>query len=239
MNKVKLYRPYRALIDPFKKHYRVAHFPMCFTPSALEKIALSIGSYQPETGGKLFGPTDKMGIDVFEFDRVGSVQAGAAIYAPDVSWGNDRVEYHLDAKTPRHWWGDIHSHPGGYGRPSPAVGDGLGDLGYAAKVFEENEAPLWYFMPIVTLSSEAVFISPFLINRNDPHRPFIAPAINVCDSKQFPDAEFNPVFLKRIESVTANIAKKKKVKKASNQRSFGCRKNYWKRTNDRRAYWGI
>jgi len=91
-----------------------------------------------------------MGIDVFEFDNRGSELAGATVYAPDVQWGDQRVEYHINAEIARSWWGDIHSHPRGFGEPSRAVGDGLGDLGYAAKVFRLNEAPLWYFMPIVS-----------------------------------------------------------------------------------------
>lgn len=195
-----------ARINEYNKRYDTAPFPMCITPKALYHISQTIGRFAPETGGKLFGSTDRMGIEVFEFDNNGSQQAKATVYAPDTEWGTQRVEHHINANPARFWWGDIHSHPSGYGEPSRAVGDGLGDLGYATKVFEENEAPLWYFMPILTQQANGIFISPFIVHRDRPHQPFIAPAIHICAVTEFPEAEYNPAFLARIEAVTNNVA---------------------------------
>lgn len=187
------------VIEPHKARYRTAPFPMCFTPASMQEIIRTIGARAPETGGKLFGPTDRMGIDCFELDIQGSETASHAIYAPDATWGLERVEHHLAAKPQRWWWGDIHSHPGRSRSPSHKSGPALGDLGYVEAVFAANEAMQWYFLPIVTLEDDKVCVSPFVISRDDPSEPLIALELRICDAENFPTAQYNPEWESRIE----------------------------------------
>lgn len=171
--------------------FDVAPFPMCITQTALDAIRDTIGSLPPETGGKLFGPIDKMGIDLFEFDEQGSSDAGVAVYAPNARWGQGRRDYHIVHGEPRRqWWGDVHSHPGDSNTPSGKSGPGLGDMGYAEQVFAQNEAIQWFFMPIVNHQDNKVFISPYIISRYNPTTPLIAPSLDICSDDDFPEAEF-------------------------------------------------
>lgn len=187
-------RPPKELVCTSKSlmsRFDVAPFEMCITQNALDAIRDTIGTLPPETGGKLFGPIDRMGIDLFEFDEQGSSDAGAAIYAPNTKWGTARRDHHIMHGEPlRLWWGDIHSHPGGSNTPSGESGRGLGDMGYARQVFEQNEAIQWFFMPIVNHDQDRVYISPYIISRDNPTKPLIAPALTVCEVDDFPEAEF-------------------------------------------------
>ena len=64
------------------------------------------------------------------------------------------------------------------------------EWGYARQVFEQNEAIQWFFMPIVNHDHERVYISPYIISRDNPTKPLIAPALTVCEVDDFPEAEF-------------------------------------------------
>jgi hypothetical protein len=94
----------------------------------------------------------------------------------------------------RLWTGDLHSHPGGMGMPSSKSGKALGDLGYAEEVFAANEWMQFFFMPIlVNVGNPNVRIVPWVICRDDPHRPLLA-TCRICDPDEFPERIFNPAW---------------------------------------------
>jgi len=181
--------------------FPVAPFPMCFTPEALKDLLNTVGNVLPESGAKCFGPMDRMGIDVVEFDIQGSEAAGGAVYSPDEEWGRKRCEYHLSrsGSETRVWTGDIHSHPGSYGSPSPSAGRGLGDLGYVQEVFEQNEAMQFFFVPILTNTGNGgpVTIHPWVARR---HGLLMVADLKVCSADEFPERQYNPEWLERVEA---------------------------------------
>ncbi len=180
--------------------YKRAPFPMCFTQDALERLLWTVGKRFPESGAKGFGPKDHLGFDVIEFDRRGSNLAGGVMYAPDVDWGESRRVHHLSQPGDRMrlWTGDAHSHPGHMGTPSRRSGPGLGDLGYAQLVFEENEWMEWFLIPILTgVCTDEVTLHPWVVHRSEPDVPMIADGALVCEPDEFPERTFNPVWLAR------------------------------------------
>ncbi len=185
-----------------------APFAMCFTPDALDALLGTVGRRYPESGAKGFGPMNGIGFDLVAFDERGSAAAQGTLYSPDVEWGDEQCAFHLDQPEPRLrlWTGDLHSHPGRYGRPSPEVGVGLGDLGYVRKVFELNEAMQWFLLPILTRtgpSSRQVVIHPWVVSRDNPTRPLLAPEVRVCPASEFPTREFNPRWVAGVSSEPA------------------------------------
>ncbi len=178
-----------------------ASIPMCLTEDALETLLGTVGVLHPETGAKGFGPKDVAGFDVIEFDRRGSSAAMGSIYVPDVKWGDERREFHLDQpeNQMRVWTGDIHSHPGWAGAPSGRAGKGLGDLGYVEEVFAMNEWMEWFFIPILTGTGYGeVAIHPWVCRRRDPLRPMIA-ELRICDASEFPERLYNPLWVASLE----------------------------------------
>ncbi len=203
------YRQRRDLPDCYWLEYHDAPrapFPLCITPEALKALLRSVGERLPETGAKGYGPKDGMGLDVVEFDKVGSSFGYGTMYAPDVEWSERRREYHLaqpDGRV-RLWTADIHSHPGHIGRPSGRHGHGLGDLGYAELVFEQNEWMEWFMIPILTgTSSGEVVIHPWMVHRSDPLRPLLASGVQICSADRFPERCFNPIWLRALEEPAA------------------------------------
>jgi hypothetical protein len=93
----------------------------------------------------------------------------------------------------RLWTGDIHSHPGGLGRPSQKDGKGTGDLGYVEEVFAQNEAMLWFAVPILTNTGKdrEVSLHPWLCRRGQPLDLYWAD-LKVCGTEFFPPRQFNP-----------------------------------------------
>ena len=184
-------------------HVRVAPFPMCFTQEALNKMMSSVGQRLPETGAKGFSPIDLVGFDVVEYDARGSAKASGAVYSPDVSWGGERQEYHLNAENMREWSGDIHSHPYGEwsGRPSSsASGSAKGDLGYVRAVFEMNDSMQYFLLPIIThgrmvlrsgRTVTGAWLHSWVIERGREDEPMIA-RVKICEASEFPTRIFNP-----------------------------------------------
>ena len=174
-----------------------APFDLCFTPEAMDALLLSVGMCSPESGAKGFGPVEGFGFDVVEFDVQGSHRAGGAIYSPDTIWGEERCRHWLGQSDDamRVWTGDLHSHPGGFGHPSGKSGPGRGDLGYVEAVFAQNEAMQYFAIPIVTLAQPGcpVWIWPWIVSRNEPHRPLWA-NLRVCPFSEFPERQFNPAW---------------------------------------------
>lgn len=172
--------------------------PLTFTPEAVTTLVNTVGALPPETGAKLFGPTEFFGIDLVEFDTPGSQNAGSAIYSPDTAWGEQRVSHwlHQPGSEQRIWTGDAHSHPSGIGRPSRKVEYAQGDLGYVEAVFETNEIQNEFVIPILTNtgSTGVVSINPWVVNRSEPTTPLWADFI-VAPVSQFPIREFNPAFM--------------------------------------------
>ena len=184
-------------------HVRVAPFPMCFTQEALDELMSSVGRRLPETGAKGFSPIDGVGFDVVEYDVRGSAKASGSVYSPDVSWGIERQEFHLNAENMRGWSGDIHSHPYGEwsGRPSSsASGSAKGDLGYVRAVFEMNESMQYFLLPIIThgpmvlrsgSTVTGAWLHSWVIERGREDEPMIA-CVKVCEASEFPTRIFNP-----------------------------------------------
>jgi hypothetical protein len=173
-----------------------AAIPMCFTREALEALRNSVGVWLPETGAKGFGPPDRIGVDVIEFDHRGSSRGRSAVYAPDAAWGNQRMAYWLrrPENALRLWTMDCHSHPGRTGYPSSKAGSALGDLGYAEAVFEQNEIMQFFFIPILTgTGPDAAYVElhPWMVCRDDPHTPLWA-EVRITEEQQFPERIFNP-----------------------------------------------
>lgn len=178
-----------------------APFDLCITQRALRQLLRTVGLRRPESGAKAFGPADRMGIDLVEFDRLGSAAAGGAVYSPDVDWGRERVNHHLAQPDERMrlWTGDIHSHPGGVGVPSSKAGPALGDLGYVEEVFQQNESMEFFLIPILTETGPAsreVTIHPWIVRRDGE---LMIARLRVCDAADFPEREFNPKWQERIE----------------------------------------
>lgn len=184
-----------------------APFDLCFTPAAMEDLLASVGTRVPETGAKGFGPTDRFGFDVVEFDIRGSDQAGGAVYSPDVPWGEQRCQHWLNqpGNDMRLWSGDVHSHPGKMGHPSGKSGTGLGDLGYVEEVFAQNEAMQFFAIPIVTLAPPGcpTLIWPWIVSRDNPHRPLWA-NLRVCPASEFPERQFNPIWENGLNTVDSD-----------------------------------
>jgi hypothetical protein len=179
-----------------------AAIPMCFTRRALEALRNSVGVWLPETGAKGFGPPDRLGVDVIEFDHRGSSRGRSAVYAPDAMWGNQRMAHWLrqPEEALRLWTMDCHSHPGHMGNPSRKVGPALGDLGYAEAVFEQNETMQYFFIPILTGTgpdTPYVELHPWVVCREDPHTPLWA-EVRVTTQQQFPERVFNPAWERSI-----------------------------------------
>ena len=172
-----------------------APITMCFTPEAMQEVVNTVGARPPETGAKGFSPVDHIGFEIVEFDVRGSQAASGSVYAPDSAWGDERCAYWMGQPDERMrlWSGDIHSHPGLAGIPSPATGRGLGDLGYVAEVFDQNEVHQHFLMPIVTRvgTDKPPILSPWVLERNDPSRPLWA-NVRICRVEQFPTRQFNP-----------------------------------------------
>lgn len=171
---------------------------MCFSPKALKTLLETVGMNKPETGAKGFSAvisddpdenTVRIGFDIIEYDKIGSRNASGSMYSPNLEWSTKRVNYHMDAEDFRFWVGDIHSHPGNLGTPSPDWGDGRGDLGYVRKIFETYPFPLDFFLlPIITREGGNIIIHPWIIERKNPTKPLIA-KVRVCDPSNFPEVE--------------------------------------------------
>lgn len=176
------------------------------TPSALETILMTVGARPAETGAKLFGPSTRSGVDRVEFDEGGSARAGAAVYAPDTGWSDERIAFWLaqeDAEM-RLWTGDVHSHPGGMGFPSLAAGPGLGDLGYAAEVLASVEWMDEFFLPILTnTDSDHPRLWPWVVTRDQPDVAQYA-GVHVCPVADFPVRSFNPLWEQALDVHTPN-----------------------------------
>lgn len=201
-------RPPQYLVGDRPPWAEPAPFPICFTDEALVQTLDTVGSRPAETGAKGFGPLHKMGFELVEFDARGSEAASGSVYAPDTAWGDARCHYWLNQPDDalKLWSGDIHSHPGQMGVPSPQSGQGLGDLGYAAEVFAQNEAPQYFLMPILTQTggNGPVVIHPWVVSRDDPYRPLWAP-VEICPPEQFPERVFNPAWEARVSPPHVNV----------------------------------
>jgi len=175
--------------------------PMCFTQEALEKLLCSVGRLPPETGAKGFGPNQKMGFSIIEFDHRGSDHSQGGVYRPDVAWSDAIREHYLAPPEDEQmvWSGDLHSHPLGCERPSPKEGAGIGDRGYVEEVFAQNEWMEWFFLPIITGSdTDDVVIHPWVCRRGNVNTPMLA-ELRICDVEEFPVREYEPEWVIRAE----------------------------------------
>lgn len=165
-------------------------FAVPITPQALYAIASTVGSLPPETGGKLYSPLRSFGVDLFEFDMGGSAASSRGVYRPDAVWGDERAAFHITREEPqtRVWIGDLHSHPGFLGYPSPKAGHAKGDLGFAEAVLEANPHLDYYLMPIVARSKWMgdVVIYPWVVIRGTEYHRLVFAEMVVVDAASFP-----------------------------------------------------
>lgn len=171
---------------------RVASVKAYFTYGALKAIKDHVGTRRPETGAMGFGPFDRDGIDLVEFDHIGSSKASCAVYSPDVRWCEGRIRHHLDLADQKMRVCNclIHSHPGDFGRPSPAVGPAEGDMGYAKAFLEMNPHLPTFLMPIVTGAGTAnpTFYC-WVVTREEPDVAQVADVV-ITDAENFPPRRF-------------------------------------------------
>ena len=202
----------KVFVNTYPDYQEKSSFEMCFSPDALENLLKTVGTNVPETGAKGFSPIlsndpedpYRIGFDVTEYDELGSQKASFSMYSPDEEWGTERVNHYLDADDMRLWVGDIHSHPGASGYPSPESGDGLGDLGYVRKVFKSFPYLNFFLLPIITLENKRIVIHPWIIDRNRPEIPLIA-KVKVCSPSNFPTIEPDYSSLENLEDVSADF----------------------------------
>lgn len=107
----------------------------------LNQIMFTIGNRPPETGGVLTGPIgEPLKVTGYYFDTGASCTC--ATYSPDTATINNmRNEEWLPAD--QDWNGFIHSHPGGFDRPS--------------------DGDTRYFKKLLKSSDESVLIAPIVI----------------------------------------------------------------------------
>ena len=112
-----------------------------FTDDVLKAIERDIASHDPERGGALLGPANTNLISLFIFDY--SAKTTSATYTPS-SWLVDEVK-HVECAEDIVFKGIIHSHPGGFDRPSPA------DLKGFANNLAHNPRMGSFIAPIITM----------------------------------------------------------------------------------------
>lgn len=167
---------------------RVALLTAGITRQALRTIAVTVGVRPPETGAKLFGPVLNAGVDLVEFDEHGSAHGQSCIYSPDTEWGTERVQYWMNRTDgeQRLWVGDVHSHPGGWGRPSKAVGQGLGDIGYAQLLLREHGWLDHFYIFIVTGAlTGACTLWSWVVRQDEPEVALYLP-LCILEAHNFP-----------------------------------------------------
>jgi len=120
----------------------------------------TIGNRPPETGGVLIGPIGKpLKITGYYFD-VGASCSGAT-YSPDTKTINcKRNEEWLPAGLD--WNGFIHSHPGGFDRPS------AGDISYFKRLLKSSDESV-LVAPIV-IPEQFRFV-PYVVREGQEDRP--------------------------------------------------------------------
>ncbi len=124
-----------------------------FTDDVLKAIEHDIASHKPERGGALLGPANTNLISQFLYD--GDAKTSAATYTPSSRLVDDvkQVE-RLEDLT---FKGIIHSHPGGFDRPSSA------DLHGFANNLAHNPHMGRFIAPIITMAGKPVGKHPYEI----------------------------------------------------------------------------
>jgi len=180
-----------------------APFPLVISYESLAVLLNTVARNRPETGAKIFAKSKIFGMEILEYDMNGSAGASSVVYSPDVKWGEDRMQFHLNQEEPGLWSGDLHSHPGESGIPSSESGKGLGDMGYVREVFEQNETMQYFLMPIITgcgPESKRITLHPWIVERGERNpRLLIAKDVIIGTVENFPERIFNPEWLSTLE----------------------------------------
>ncbi len=121
----------KPIVDPTR--------PVTILASVLNEIVATIAGLPPESGGLLGGDRDEQRITRYLFDN--SAGTSGATYSPDTDVINATLDL-WDEDGGDKIIGFIHSHPGGYGQPSP------GDQVYAARILQAIPAMTRIFLPI-------------------------------------------------------------------------------------------
>ncbi len=128
--------------------------PVTILASVLDEIVATIAARPPESGGLLGGNRNEQRISRYLFDN--SAGTSGATYSPNTGVVNATLDM-WDEDGGDKIIGFIHSHPGGYGQPSP------GDQVYAARILQAIPAMTRLFLPIAVFrgqpdSAEAEFL---------------------------------------------------------------------------------
>lgn len=167
-----------------------AALPMRMSPSAGDTLLATVGRKPAETGDFLFGPPDRLGVDVVEFDEVGSEAATRTVYSPDATWANARLDFWeaQPGEEQRTLVGIAHSHPGEVGIPSGDLGPGKGDLGYARLMLRCDSQRSFVFAPILTgTGTDRVTVWPWILVRERAEEGFLwVDDFSVAPLSEFP-----------------------------------------------------
>ena len=124
---------------PLRKNFEI-------TPEAFAQITNTVGSEKCESGGILLGSREDFVVRKYVHDPFGTRSGGA--YDPDVNFLNEVVEKAWNEEGLA-FLGFVHSHPRGVGRLSGDMGNGIGDLGYIARIMEHMPGLESFLCPIV------------------------------------------------------------------------------------------
>lgn len=119
--------------------------PVTILASVLDEIVATIAARPPESGGLLGGNRDAQRITRYLFDD--SAGTSRATYSPNTEVINATLDL-WDEDGGDKIIGFIHSHPGGYGQPSP------GDQIYAARILRAIPAMTRLFLPIAVFRGQ-------------------------------------------------------------------------------------
>ena len=169
--------------------YPVAEEDLYLTRSVLDDMAATIGAQEPERGGINYGLAGRAGADHFEHDE--AAEWCSVAYRPSIAWARKRQAAHFDAKVPRLVVGLTHTHPWNLQRPSPADGNGEGDLGAAAQALENNEyLTFWAMLILCGAPGTNLVLWPWVLERDEPDVPKIARVVICKDASEMPERRF-------------------------------------------------
>lgn len=182
--------------------------PIYVAAEFLETAASTLACNPAETGGPAFGPADRAGVDLLEVDLQGSGAATATTYTPATDWLLKRMNFWLTQPlSPRLLDGIVHTHPGEWCQPSNATVDGSGDLGMAARFLSANDHMNVMVLFIIThTESSSPRLWPWVVDRDLPLQPRLAPVVVVASATLFPPRIFPPELAAKMRTDFGRLA---------------------------------
>ena len=156
-----------------KQHMQAKSKPVFrITWKALQSVATTIGTLPAETGGALGG--DETGEEITRFHFDGTARSSSATYSPDTKLLNQLFKSEWNPHDIR-LKGFVHSHPGGYSRPSH------GDEIYAEQILLAIPDLQILWLPIInTIADTGGFrLTPWAAELNNGKLSIIRGAVQV------------------------------------------------------------